>query len=421
MSRPAIRAVGLSKAYRRTGWYYYDTLRDRLSHYFRRPWDLFRRHSSTPFWALREVSFEVNEGEILGIIGRNGAGKTTLLKLLSRLTEPTEGYAEIYGRISSLLEVGTGFHGELTGRENIYFNGILLGMKREEIKRKLDEIIEFAGIKDFIDTPMKKYSPGMQARLAFSIAAHLEPEILLVDEVLAVGDIEFQKKCIGKMEEVSKESGRTILFISHQMNQIKRLCHRTMWLEGGRIQAIGPTLEVVDAYEKALLGSLTRSISHSESQEKAESFYWYLLHSDKTPHTLCHLDATEIAFVLDVFEPIRSWHYEVNLFDSVGRLLWSGWINNLRGVLAPGRYEIVYKLPLLPISPGIYHWRAMLWGDYGCVGVWECRPEFVVEVPNYQHFVEARVGILNLPYQAKMNLIASPESTTSLPIQPQNK
>ncbi|MCS7161757.1 MAG: ABC transporter ATP-binding protein [Bacteroidia bacterium] len=420
MSHLAIRAVGLGKAYRRSGEVRYNTLRDRLSHYFWRPWDLFRQTRSVLFWALREVSFEVKQGEVLGIIGRNGAGKTTLLKLLSRLTEPTEGYAEIYGRVSSLLEVGTGFHEDLTGRENIYFNGILLGMKRNEIKRKIDAIIEFAGIKDFIDTPMKKYSPGMRARLAFSIAAHLEPEILLVDEVLAVGDIEFQKKCLGKMEEVSKGSGRTVLFVSHQMNLIKQICHRTMWLEGGRLQAIGPTLEVVDAYEKALLGSLSRPTFQSEFRGKAESFYWYLLNSDKTPHTLCHLDTTEIAFVLDVFEPIYAWHYEVNLFDSAGRLLWSGWIKSLRQVLEPGRYEVIYKLPLLPLSPGIYHWRVILWGECERF-VWECRPEFVVDVPNYQHFFDEYAGILNLPYQVKMNLIVSPESTPNLPTQPQNK
>src|SRR6266550_3440915 len=199
-------------------------------------------------WALRGVSFEVKQGEILGIIGRNGAGKSTLLKILSRVTSPTKGEARIKGRIASLLEVGTGFHPELTGRENIFLNGAILGMTKAEIRKKFDEIVDFAGVKRYMDTPVKRYSSGMYVRLAFAVAAHLEPEILIVDEVLAVGDAQFQKKCLGKMGDVA-HGGRTILFVSHQMNQIRRLCERVMWIDNGQVRQCGPTAEVVSAYE----------------------------------------------------------------------------------------------------------------------------------------------------------------------------
>jgi lipopolysaccharide transport system ATP-binding protein len=200
------------------------------------------------FWALRDVSFDVQPGEVIGVIGRNGAGKSTLLKILSRITEPTSGEARIRGRVASLLEVGTGFHPELTGRENIYLNGTILGMTKAEVASKFDEIVEFAEIAKFIDTPVKRYSSGMYVRLAFAVAAHLEPEILIVDEVLAVGDAAFQRKCLGKMEEVSGRDGRTVLFVSHQMAMISNLCSRCIFMEQGRTKLIGSTDEVVQAY-----------------------------------------------------------------------------------------------------------------------------------------------------------------------------
>lgn len=200
------------------------------------------------FWALKDVSFDVKRGEVLGIIGRNGAGKTTLLKILSRITEPTEGRVRIRGRVASLLEVGTGFHPELTGRENIYLNGAILGMTRAEIKKKFDEIVAFAETEKFLDTPVKRYSSGMYVRLAFAVAAHLEPEILVVDEVLAVGDAEFQKKCLGKMESVATREGRTVLFVSHNMETIRALCTNAINLDKGRIRASGTVAEVIDDY-----------------------------------------------------------------------------------------------------------------------------------------------------------------------------
>lgn len=200
------------------------------------------------FWALKDLNFEVKQGEVIGIIGRNGAGKSTLLKILSRITEPTEGRVELRGNAACLLEVGTGFHSELTGRENIFLNGAILGMRRSEIRKKFDEIVSFAEVERFLDTPVKRYSSGMYMRLAFAIAAHLEPEILIVDEVLAVGDADFQKKCLGKMSDVSRLEGRTVLFVSHDMAAVGELTHRAMLLEGGRIAAIGPTRDVISSY-----------------------------------------------------------------------------------------------------------------------------------------------------------------------------
>jgi lipopolysaccharide transport system ATP-binding protein len=204
-------------------------------------------------WALRNISFDVKVGEIIGIIGRNGAGKSTLLKILSRVTEPTEGYAEIRGRVGSLLEVGTGFHMELTGRENVYFAGALLGMKKTEILQKFSEIIKFAELEKFIDTPMKYYSSGMQVRLGFSVAAHLEPEVLIVDEVLAVGDAAFQKRCLEKIQEIHR-SGRTLLFVSHQMDAVRRVCKHCIWLDAGKIRMTGNTEHVVREYISTTTG-----------------------------------------------------------------------------------------------------------------------------------------------------------------------
>jgi lipopolysaccharide transport system ATP-binding protein len=199
------------------------------------------------FWALRDVSFTVPQGKVFGVIGQNGAGKSTLLKLLSRITDPTEGHAEIYGRVGSLLEVGTGFHPELSGRENIYLNGTLLGMRRREINAVFDDIVDFAEVARFIDTPVKRYSSGMYVRLAFAVAAHLQPEILIIDEVLAVGDIRFQKKCLGKMKDVTGH-GRTVIFVSHSLNTVNSLCDECLLLENGRVKQIGPTAEVTAAY-----------------------------------------------------------------------------------------------------------------------------------------------------------------------------
>lgn len=257
MAGVAIRTEGLSKRYQlgQSGSSNALLLSEMFSNALRRP--LRRRTASdgpTEFWALQDVSFEVPAGAAVGVIGRNGAGKSTLLKILSRITEPTTGTAELYGRVASLLEVGTGFHPELSGAENIYLSGAVLGMRREEIRRKFDEIVEFSGIESqFLDTPVKRYSSGMQVRLGFAVAAHLEPEILLIDEVLAVGDANFQAKCLGKIEEIG-ESGRTVIFVSHNMPAILRLCSRAILLDHGRVVTDGPTHEAVRTYLESDLG-----------------------------------------------------------------------------------------------------------------------------------------------------------------------
>ncbi|MDT7778389.1 MAG: lipopolysaccharide transport system ATP-binding protein [Acidobacteriota bacterium] len=249
--KPIIKVENLGKQYyigsRQKS---YDTLRDALAGALRAPLNRLRRgagNGGETVWALKDVSFEVRPGEVVGIIGRNGAGKSTLLKILSRITEPTEGRAQLYGRIGSLLEVGTGFHPELSGRENVYMNGSILGMKRAEIERKFDEIVDFAEIEKFLDMPVKHYSSGMYMRLAFAVAAHLEPEILLVDEVLAVGDASFQKKCLGKMGDVARQ-GRTVLFVSHNLSSIVVLCSRALYMSSGHLIEDGPAAKVVESY-----------------------------------------------------------------------------------------------------------------------------------------------------------------------------
>jgi lipopolysaccharide transport system ATP-binding protein len=247
MSTVVIRAEGLGKSYHRGALQHNTLLRDHLSHLLRSPLSVFRRIKDEMFWALKDVRLEVREGEVVGLIGRNGAGKTTLLKILARITRPTTGWADIRGRVGSLLEVGTGFHPELTGRENAYLSGAILGMSKREITRKFDEIVAFAELEKFIDTPVKHYSSGMYVRLAFAVAAHLEPEILLVDEVLAVGDASFQKKCLGKMGQVSRE-GRTILFVSHNMSAVKALCSKAVLISDGSVGSSGTVADVLDDY-----------------------------------------------------------------------------------------------------------------------------------------------------------------------------
>lgn len=255
--KPIIRAENLGKKYliRHEHPERYAAFRDVLARQLKKIFS-FPKHLRTQpaavdfeeFWALKDLNFDIYPGDRVGIIGRNGAGKSTLLKILSRITEPTTGRVELNGRVASLLEVGTGFHPELSGRENIFLNGAILGMSRAEIRRKFDEIVDFAGVEKFLDTPVKRYSSGMYVRLAFAVAAHLEPEILVVDEVLAVGDAEFQKKCLGKMEEVSSKEGRTILFVSHNLNNIRGLCERGILLNGGKLISNGSINETIERY-----------------------------------------------------------------------------------------------------------------------------------------------------------------------------
>jgi lipopolysaccharide transport system ATP-binding protein len=278
MSASVIKVENLSKQYRIGERLGYRTFRETLVDLAKAPLRRFlaldsqhatRNTQSDTIWALKDVSFQVQQGEVVGIIGRNGAGKSTLLKILSKITEPTEGRVELRGRVGSLLEIGTGFHPELTGHENIYLYGAILGMDRWEVTRKFDEIVAFAELEKFVETPVKRYSSGMYMRLAFAVAAHLETEILLVDEVLAVGDIAFQKKCIGKMGDVSKE-GRSVLFVSHNMGAIRQLCKEAILLDSGAIQSKGETSEIVADYEKYAIADIDSIWINTEEEDKKQ-------------------------------------------------------------------------------------------------------------------------------------------------------
>ncbi len=264
MSEWIIKVEGLGKRYRvsHEGHARYVTLREQLGETFKR---IFRLGSDSKpatedFWAVKDVFFEIQQGESVAIIGRNGAGKSTVLKILSRITEPTEGRVRLKGRVASLLEVGTGFHAELTGRENIYLNGAILGMGKAEIDRKYDAIIDFSGVEKFVDTPVKRYSSGMQVRLAFAVAAHLEPEVLVIDEVLAVGDAAFQKKCLGKMQDFAS-GGRTVIFVSHDLASVEKLCPRAILMDAGRCQTDGPTAQTIARYQNTVLASASLDLA----------------------------------------------------------------------------------------------------------------------------------------------------------------
>ncbi len=311
-------------------------------------------------WALKEVSFEVKKGEVLGVIGRNGAGKSTLLKILCKITTPTFGSAEIRGRVSSLLEVGTGFHHELTGRENIYLNGAVLGMTKKEVDHKFDEIVEFSEVEKFIDTPVKRYSTGMRVRLAFSVAAHLEPEILLIDEVLAVGDDRFQKKCLGKMDQVSME-GRTVLFVSHNMAAVARLCDRVILLEKGQVELNANPSSVISAYlAYGEAGSSTWSPSPPlPSDLDVRINRARILSHDNDPTSFVNPDKefkVEIAY--EVKKSVTDLTILCRLTDMQGNILWTSWDNDspeLRGyVREPGRYLSICKIPGNWLKPGRY-------------------------------------------------------------------
>jgi lipopolysaccharide transport system ATP-binding protein len=389
-----IEAHGISKRYERGALSSSGLLRDTLARTLRSPWTLFQRQKPDTFWALNDVSLEVREGEVLGLIGRNGSGKTTLLKILSRITRPTSGWAEIHGRVGSLLEVGTGFHPELTGRENAYLSGAILGMSRQEITRKFDEIVAFAELEKFIDTPVKHYSSGMYVRLAFAVAAHLEPEILLVDEVLAVGDVKFQRKCLGKMGDVAR-AGRTIILVSHQLNQIRRLCNRTVWVESGEVRQTGATAEVVSAYETAM-ASPERGSGSSAAQDKTRFLSWRILEpAGDSPHCLDSVGPVSVAFRLQVNSPIRHGHQGIALFDSERRLMWA--FANDELTLDAGIHDLIYKFPFLPLCPKSYNWQLSLWNEKENVDLWEAIPELQVTSPNYQHALDEWNGFLNLP------------------------
>jgi lipopolysaccharide transport system ATP-binding protein len=313
------------------------------------------------FWALKDVSFAVKQGEVLGIIGRNGAGKSTLLKILSRITEPTEGRVLLRGRVASLLEVGTGFQQELTGRENVFLNGAILGMTRREIAKKFDEIIAFAGVEKFLDTPVKRYSSGMYVRLAFAVAAHLEPEILIVDEVLAVGDAEFQKKCLGKMDEVSRQEGRTVLFVSHNMGVIAKLCGPAIWLDQGSILDYGPAAELTTKYLSRWRSSTDRVVKVAELPRqhgdagirlRIEELEWL------SPWPLRQGARTRARITFSTKSPISDLAIGISFRNVEGNLLMECCSDlsdgTRRSLPAAGRYSSTIEIDSLPLAPDAY-------------------------------------------------------------------
>lgn len=397
----AITAEGLSKRYRRGVAGSSGLLRDTLARAFREPHRVLRRDGHEMFWALKDVSLEIREGEVLGLIGRNGSGKTTLLKILSRITRPTAGYAEIRGRVGSLLEVGTGFHPELTGRENTFLSGAILGMSKQEINRKFDEIVSFAELEKFIETPVKHYSSGMYVRLAFAVAAHLEPEILLVDEVLAVGDIRFQKKCLGKMGDVAR-GGRTVILVSHQLTQIRRLCQRTVWLDGGTVRRIGPTAELVSAYEDDMTAGGAEDARRV--QGAAQFLRWRLAGENRaSDHILPANAETTLCFVVRVNRPLKSVVHAINLYDQDRHLVWG---NDFDGVtLEPGVHEMLHTIPALPVRPGVYSWRVGLYEAGVPVDDWECVPQMHVTMLPVSHSRDDSAGVLNIP--SKLEIVPS--------------
>lgn len=306
-----IQAQGLGKRYR-LGEGGYATLREKVS----RP----RRSSSVDrreVWALRELDVEVNEGDVVGIIGRNGAGKTTLLKSIARIVKPTTGVVRVRGRVGALLEVGTGFHPELTGRENVYLNGVVLGMSRKEIKRRFDDIVEFAGVERFLETPLKRYSSGMYLRLAFAVAAHVDPDVLIVDEVLAVGDAEFRERCLRRMSEFGSE-GRTVLFVSHDPGAVAQLCSRAVWLEAGRVRSAGPAHELLDQYLRTTVPATTRVEASLHDHDALEHLSLALLGGSGEPLDSPRRDEP-LTFELDFTTRQRTMSLDAALYLVDGR------------------------------------------------------------------------------------------------------
>lgn len=363
--KPIIRVENLSKQYRlgalRAS---YGSLRESLAGAARRPFARLRgapRSKRQTLWALKDVSFDVLPGETVGIIGRNGAGKSTLLKILSRITEPTTGRAKLFGRVGSLLEVGTGFHPELTGRENVYLNGAILGMARREIADKFDEIVQFAEVERFLDTPVKHYSSGMYMRLAFSVAAHLESEILVVDEVLAVGDAKFQKKCLGKMSDISRQ-GRTVLFVSHNIGAIRMLCNKGIYLAGGEIMAMGAVDEVVAKYETSADGQAAErhwQLDESPGSERVKLSSVRVTNADaKVTDVFTRSDAIQVAMRFRVMNEAIRLNPHLHLMNRAGELLFIA--TNLHNpgdgqrTYAPGDYEAACVIPEKLLNVGVH-------------------------------------------------------------------
>lgn len=406
MSEVAIRCEVLGKRYRIGRREVYKTLSGALTETLYAPFRMVasglaglrrgRPPGDDTIWALKHVSFEVERGEVVGIIGRNGAGKSTLLKILSRITEPTAGRAEVRGQVASLLEVGTGFHPELTGRENVFLNGAILGMKKSEINRKFDQIIDFAEVTRFVDTALKHYSSGMYLRLAFSVAAHLDSDVLLVDEVLAVGDLSFQQRCLGKMSEVAKR-GRTVLLVTHQMNQIRRLSDKCLWLDASELRASGSPAAVVTAYESSFAKSDPRENHVGRTVFKARFDGWRIVKPEpNAPNVLDWLGEVTFEFQVRLNEPLRKVLHGVALRDGENQVICAWAFYDLD--LAAPVTRLLLTLPSLPLRPGAYHWFLSLHDDHGVVDMWDqVIPPLVIATPPQTHPQDRWQGVLNLP------------------------
>jgi lipopolysaccharide transport system ATP-binding protein len=357
MSDVVITVENLSKSYSLGAMRRGHTLADAINDMFRRNKDVrAKENERRTLWALKDVSFQVRQGEVMGIIGRNGAGKSTLLKILSRIVSPTSGRAVIEGRVGALLEVGTGFSGELTGRENIFLSGTILGMSAAEITRKMDEIIDFSGIERFIDTPVKRYSSGMYTRLAFAVAAHLEPEILIVDEVLAVGDLEFQKKCLGKMNSMTK-GGRTVLFVSHNMGAVSELCSHAVLMQRGQVHAIGETDDIVAEYARMQRGSDTGvSFDHSESAPASILSASITDAAGNVAATLDIADEVSLNITYKVREPLDSLQLSAVISRNMNEIICTFDTDEMEAIpfREPGTYRARCRLPGMFLKAGGY-------------------------------------------------------------------
>ncbi len=409
MSALAIRAESLSKEYRIGGHDPSASLRDLLAAAPRR---IFRRlsggaeDSAGKLWALRDVSLEVRPGEAVGIIGANGAGKSTLLKILSRITEPTRGRADIWGRMASLLEVGTGFHPELSGRDNIYLNGTILGMRRRDVRQRFDAIVDFAGVERFLDTPVKHYSSGMYVRLAFAVAAHLEPDILIVDEVLAVGDAAFQQKCLGRMADVTRE-GRTVLFVSHHLGMVGRLCQRALLLENGTVKAVGAVANVIGSYVTGIEGPGAASATPTPEADRDREAAIRGAHTTSSRGTTCtafpHDASVDLTFELTLHEASSGLLLSVTVYRRLSHqaVFTSQTPSPGNGsARTSGRYAARMRIPANALTPGEYACDIGVVTPYGHIVdvVYQACPFTVMDVGSPLAQYEGRdYGVVFLP------------------------
>jgi len=418
----AIQISDLSKRYRIGVCDKYPTVRETLMRAASSPvrkirdWISGRKNASDAgsIWALRDVSFDVEEGEVVGIIGRNGAGKSTLLKVLAGITDPTKGYADIRGRVGSLLEVGTGFHQELTGRENIFMNGAILGMRRHEIKSKFDDIVAFSEVEAFLDTPVKRYSSGMYMRLAFAVAAHLQPDILIVDEVLAVGDAAFQKKCLGKMSNIARE-GRTVLFVSHNMSAMQALCQKVLWLDGGNVQEIGSSSEVIHQYLSSVTSTMAIPVVDRTDRTGSGTVQLTSIRIETVDGHSVIRTTSRLRILLDYVsdKPLRQPQFRVDLHDisNIGIYTLDTKFTGELPETLPARGTVVCETGPIHLTPGRCHVNVEVKNYNVWADMIDDAAEFDVEAEDFYptgHMPDRSEFIGVIPYQWSVDGAQSP-------------